>query len=94
VRWNDLRGKQAADIIPRLIDQYEILGQELVCLESVPEVTQYLDVQAMRHTWEVLLSPNTRTPPANAKALLRAMNTGYFLLSFSENIAAFKLQPE
>ncbi|MEN6313942.1 MAG: asparagine synthase-related protein [Clostridiaceae bacterium] len=83
VRWNTIRGKQAADADFRLIHQREELEREFALLETAPIVTQYLDVQTMKHTWEALLSPNTRTPPWAANALMRAMNTGLFLLSFS-----------
>ncbi len=83
VRWNSIRGLQAADILSRLIDQNEEMAREIALLETAPKLTQYLDVPAMKCTWEGLMSPNTRTSPAAVSALMRAMNTGCFLLSFS-----------
>jgi asparagine synthase (glutamine-hydrolysing) len=82
VRWNTIRGKQAADAVFRFIHRPEELEHEFAFLETAPAVTQYLDVQAMKNTWEALLSPNAKTPPGAVEALMRAINTGFFLLSF------------
>jgi asparagine synthase (glutamine-hydrolysing) len=82
VRWNTNRGKQAADAASRLIYQQEELEMDFKILETAPLVTQYLDVKAMKRTWE-LLSSNTSTSPSVTNAIMRALNTAYFLLSFS-----------
>jgi asparagine synthase (glutamine-hydrolysing) len=86
VRLNTIRGRQAADTVFRLIHQRKEMEGGFALLETAPKVTRYLDVQAMKHTWKALLLPkNTRIPPVSSEALMRAMNTGYFLLSVSEH---------
>lgn len=85
VRWNVKRGKQAADIIPRLVEQQDEMEKEMDRLGSEPEVTNYVDVAEMKKTWLALMSGSTNIASANANAILRAINTGNFLLSFSKH---------
>jgi asparagine synthase (glutamine-hydrolysing) len=85
VRWNVKRGKQAADIIPRLIEQQDEMEKEMDRLESTPEVINYIDFSEMKNTWQSLMSGSTNIAAANANAILRAINTGNFLLSFSKH---------
>lgn len=82
VRWNAKRGKQAADAVFRLIHQREEMEREFARLESTPKVTQYLDVAAMKCAWKALQASNAQEPEVTANALLRAISTAYFLLSF------------
>lgn len=93
VRWNTIRGIQAADIQMRLINQRDELESEFARLGSAPEIVQYFDVQAMNNALRALLMPNSRLPAATVHAFLRAINTGYFLLSFSGRPTEFEIQP-
>jgi asparagine synthase (glutamine-hydrolysing) len=83
IRQNICKGRQAADAFIRIIHDYKEMERALALLETSPAVTQYLDVQAIKSTLDSLGFPNTRTPPLAANALIRAINTGHFLLSFS-----------
>ena len=93
-RWNVKRGKQAADIIPRLVKQHDELVKEMDRLGSSPEVTNYINVAEMKNTWKLMLSDSTNIVSVNANAILRAMNTGYFLLSFSRHRNSFNHPPQ
>ena len=93
VRWNVKSGKQAADIIPRLVEQHDELEMEMDRLESASEVINYIDIAAMINAWKSLMSDCTNIVPANASAILRAMNTGYFLTSFSKHRNSSDHQP-
>ena len=90
VRWNIIRGLQAADIRTRLINQREELEGELFRLAAATEIGQYLDIQAMRNALKVLLTPNLQPHATIVHAFLRDMNIGYFLLSFNKNVVELK----
>ena len=93
VRWNVKRGKQAADIIPRLVEQQDELEKEMDRLGSDPEVINYIDVAEMKNTWNSLISDSANNLSPNANAILRAMSTGYFLTSFSRQRNSFNHRP-
>ncbi|PKN88202.1 MAG: hypothetical protein CVU51_04465 [Deltaproteobacteria bacterium HGW-Deltaproteobacteria-1] len=82
VRWNVLRGKQAADTIPRLVDQPEEMDTLLAHLESSQGIKQYLDITTMKRAWQDINSSSS-TAEIVVNQLLRAINTGCFLRSFS-----------
>jgi asparagine synthase (glutamine-hydrolysing) len=81
VRWNSIRGRQAADAVLRLIDQQNDIDREIIRLESSPEVTQYLDIEAMKRAWKTILLKNWTSERVDA--LLRSINNSHFLLSLS-----------
>jgi len=82
VRWNVLRGKQAADTIARLVDQREEMDTLLAHLESSQGIKQYLDITTMKSAWQDINSSSS-TAETVVNLLLRAINTGCFLRSFS-----------
>jgi len=79
-RLNVKRSKQAADIIPRLVEQNEELKREMDCLGSEPKVINYIDVSEMKNTWNSLITDSTNIVSASTSAILNAMKTGDFLL--------------
>jgi len=82
VRWNTIRGKQAADAGFRLLDQQVEIDKELIRLTSAFEATQYLDVLAMKRAWKTIQSHSAH--PMAVGSLLRSISNAFFLLSFSE----------
>ena len=82
VRWNSIRGRQAADAVFRLIDQQNDVDREIICLETLPEVTQYLDTEAIKRAWKTILLRNWKFMQVDA--LLRSINNAFFLISISE----------
>jgi asparagine synthase (glutamine-hydrolysing) len=82
VRWNTLRGKQAADAVFRLVSQRNDIERELNLLESVSYVTPYLDISAIKGAWKKILSYNA--PTLTIDAFLRSINTAYFLRALAE----------
>lgn len=83
VRWNPIRGRQAADAVLRIFRQREEISQALTILKSSQTVTKYVDMDSMMHAWDVLQSDNIDSALVFNAAFLRAINTGLFLLSFS-----------
>ncbi len=82
VRWSTIRGKQAADAVFRLTDQQNDINREIIRMESSPEVTKYLDIEAVKYAWKMILLKNCNF--AQVDALLRSINNSHFLLSLSE----------
>lgn len=80
VRWNTIRGAQAADILERLINQQDDIEKVFSRFESTAEVIQYIDIMAMRQCWRSILTDQS-VHSSNANAILRAINTAYFILS-------------
>jgi len=81
VRWNNIRGKQAADTIFRFRDQCADVEKELTRLQSATEVTRYIDTASMKRVWNDLSSSSSFTNHIMIHPLLRAFNTAYFLLA-------------
>lgn len=84
IRWNTQRGRQSADIFQRLADHRDEMARELDRFESTPDVTRYLDVQRMKDLWFKLLKPSPDLTAGMVYKLLRSINMGCFLLSFSK----------
>jgi asparagine synthase (glutamine-hydrolysing) len=86
VQWNTRRGKQAADVALRLLDQVEEVNTLLDRLASSPAVADYLDIDAMRRAWK-----DIRTGPAPGTAfraeslLLRGIMAGLFVESMEQH---------
>jgi asparagine synthase (glutamine-hydrolysing) len=81
VRWNNVRGKQAADTIFRLRAQCAEVEQELARFQSAAEVTRYVDIASMNRVWSNLAPSSALANHLMTHALLRAFNTAYFLLA-------------
>ena len=81
VRWNNIRGRQAADTIFRLRDQCADVEQELARFQSAAEVTRYIDTASMKRVWNDLASSSSFANHSMTHSLLRAFNTAYFLLA-------------
>jgi asparagine synthase (glutamine-hydrolysing) len=85
VRWNTLRGKQAADIIFRLIDQRADVDRQIARFGSIPAINKYISVVAIKHIWNTLCSVSSpRTSSVAVQAFLQVMNVGYFLDAISK----------
>lgn len=80
LRWNVKRGRQAADIMARIFEHQNELDKELDHLESANEVICYLNIQEMKQAWESMKTSGTGNFSSNSNALLRAINTGHFLI--------------
>lgn len=80
VRWNTFRGKQAADILERVIVHSDDMEKTLNLFESAPEVTKYIDILAMKKHW-ISIRTYQSVNSTSAIVLLRAMNVAYFILS-------------
>lgn len=82
VRWNTLRGRQAADVALRLLLKPEEVENELYCMSNYPMIKEYLDCRAMRRVWEEFLAERTvQTAQRAAGLLLRGIMAGRFLIS-------------
>lgn len=81
VRWNTIRGKQAADVTYRVMEQRADVERQLTGFQLTGEVTRYIDVAAMKLAWESLSSSLASATPSLIYAFLRAFNTAYFLLA-------------
>ena len=87
VRLNRRRGRQAADIVPRLRASAGEVEDALAELEDGHSAT-YLDVAYMREVWEQVKAKDS--PDARRKAatvLLRGIGTGLFVNQFSSRPA-------
>jgi len=83
VRWNNIRGRQAADVIFRLRDQCVEVEHELSRFQSAVEVTRYIDTASMKRAWNNLASSSSFANHSMTYSLLRAFNTAYFLLAIA-----------
>lgn len=81
VRFNTIRGIQAADILARLAHDREELERELDVIELAFEVGQYLNIKVMKNYLNKIFQQK-RT--VSVHGLLRAINIGCFLVSFSK----------
>ena len=82
IRWNTARGKQAADVVGRLMNQRSDVERQIILFRSAGDVTRYIDVDAMQKAWDAMsLSSSSEM----AYGFLRALNTAYFLFSISGN---------
>ncbi len=80
--WNTSRGQQSADIFKRLIAHKKEAEEALEQLETASSILKYLNIKDMRHIWASFqAAPSAH--PADTSAFLRAMNTGYFLMTAS-----------
>ena len=82
VRWNTIRGAQAADTVFRLMDRREDVEREISRLQSAQAVTRYIDTAGMRRAWDAV----AQSPAENhllPHSILRAINTAYFLLAIA-----------
>jgi asparagine synthase (glutamine-hydrolysing) len=80
VQWNSLRGRQAADVAPRLLAQRGEMEATLDRLERNSAVTSCLDLPLMRRVWNELAEKATpRTSRRAATILLRGIMCGCFL---------------
>ena len=79
VRWNKVRGQQAADVTARLINQQADIDKEFLKLDNSEEIKKYLDIEAMKQAWKLIQSEKQTLMLASA--LLRAINHSFFLLS-------------
>ena len=84
VRWNVIRGKQAADVGRRLLDYRDEMEEELRLLESHAAVAVYLDCRALRRVWHSLSAGITpRTNRQAASLLMRGVMAGRFVMNLS-----------
>jgi len=84
IRWNTVRGKQAADMGLRLLDHKEEMEEELRSLISHETVMSYVDVNALQTAWQSLLAEvNPKTSRQAASLLLRGVMAGHFILDLS-----------
>jgi len=84
VRWNSVRGKQAADVGRRLLDHREEMEEELRSLASHGAVAAYLDCRALREAWQALITEITpHTNRQAASLLLRGIMAGRFIMGLS-----------
>ncbi len=80
IQWNTVRGRQAADVALRLLDHVDEMETALRDLESVPIVTEYLDLSALRSAWQALQARVTPQTAQQASVLLmRGVLAGMFL---------------
>ena len=80
VQWNTIRGRQAADVALRLLDHRDEMEAVLGSLESAPAVTEYLNLPALRSTWQALQAHVTpQTAQQATTLLLRGVMAGLFL---------------
>jgi asparagine synthase (glutamine-hydrolysing) len=79
VRWSNVRGKQSADAIPRLVDFQDEVESEIKYFMGDNLLSQYLDIASMENTWMKMASGVL--PATAAGPLLRAFGNAYFLLS-------------
>jgi asparagine synthase (glutamine-hydrolysing) len=80
VQWNTVRGRQAADVALRLLDHRDEMEAALCGLESTPVVAEYLDLAALRASWQALQAEVTPQTAAKATTLLlRGVMAGMFL---------------
>ena len=81
VRWNTVRGKQAADGSLRLLDHRDEMETMLESLDRSPAAGEYLDLRLMRTIWTDLKNAATSKTAAQASScLLRGISTGIFLM--------------
>jgi asparagine synthase (glutamine-hydrolysing) len=84
VRWNTIRGKQAADVGLRLLDHKEEMEEELRSLASCGMVSAYVDVNTLRRAWQSLRTEvNPETNRKAASLLLRGVMAGRFVMGLS-----------
>lgn len=84
IRWNTVRGVQAADVLKRLIVQQDDIEKVFTRFESASEVIKYIDVLALKQYWMSMLT-NQSVRSSNANAILRTINAAYFILSLQES---------
>jgi len=80
VQWNTIHGRQAADVALRLLDHREEMESTLRRFDSTPAIGEYLDLAAVRATWQALqarVSPQTAQQATTL--LLRGVMAGLFL---------------
>ncbi|MBF0543822.1 MAG: asparagine synthase [Candidatus Riflebacteria bacterium] len=83
IQWNQVRGKQAADLAFRLIDHACDVEDELQRLARSAAVNEYLSLTRMRQAWNHIQKNGTRIPDnGSINLLMRAIQTGIFLDRF------------
>lgn len=81
VRWNTLRGRQSADVVPRLLEHPGEMARELHCMRKSSIVKEYLDLDAMERAWQAVLAfTPERLPHGVSLGLTRAILVGRFLI--------------
>ncbi len=84
IRWNVVRGKQAADIGLRLMDYRQEMEDAMGLLEASTAASSYMDIGILRKVWKDLLKEVT--PDTNRRAasiLLRGVMAGLFIIRLS-----------
>lgn len=84
IRWNTVRGRQAADLGLRLLDHRTAMDETLRHLAGQAAVRAYLDTDALQAVWQDL--QRRVTPKTNRRAaslLLRGIMAGLWILSLS-----------
>lgn len=80
VQWNNIRGKQAADVALRLLQDPTEMDAVLARLAAHPEAPRYLDLDIMRHVWHSLQAGvSARTSQRASILLLRGIMCGCFI---------------
>ncbi len=85
LRLNRLRGKQAADIVCRLLDQRTEINSELARLRSIPLINHYMDMKRITTAWKDIQGRKAQNHGNLAKAFLRAVSIAYFLAGWDGN---------
>jgi asparagine synthase (glutamine-hydrolysing) len=90
VRLNRRRGRQAADLLPRLRSSGAEVEQTLAELEG-GAVAAYLDIPYMREVWEMVKTQDTPEALGKARTVLtRGIGAGLFVNHFSSRPALRK----
>jgi|LSQX01.2.fsa_nt_gb asparagine synthase (glutamine-hydrolysing) len=85
IRSNTLKGRQASDIMFRLEERRDEMQEALNSIESMADTGRYINVQSMRQEWLEILQRFPHPDAVKTYKLLRVLNVGYFLVSFSGN---------
>lgn len=84
VRWNTIRGEQAADVDMRMLNHTKAMEEELRMLGASGVVRAYIDVAAMQSAWRSLLGEASSRRNRHATSLLlRGVMAGRFLMKLS-----------
>lgn len=80
VQWNRMRGRQAADVVLRLLNHRDEMNRVLQRLGANSDVSSYLDLEVMSRAWDDLQAEATPSTSGRASTmLLRGVMCGCFI---------------
>ncbi|MBF0547618.1 MAG: hypothetical protein HQM08_24475 [Candidatus Riflebacteria bacterium] len=83
IQWNPRRGKQASDIVFRLIGHKDDVEDELNEMEKSAVLKEYLNMKGMRAVWNHICKHGEKLPDNGAiSILMRGIQVGIFLKKF------------